>query len=333
MVSRVPQHQLQLPPEGSMNNWLKVGLAILGLILIAALAGLALITRRQATDLVTSKPDQRQPNEETPVDYGLSYEDVTVTNDLGQTLVGWYVPPENGAVVMLQHGYKSRRQWQLNEAKMLYDAGYGALLTTVRAHDESEGELIAFGYYEMADLAAWHDFLLSRDEVNPEKIGMLGVSMGGSLVLQYAAENADIKAIISHSPFSSLDDTVETSVSYFLNLPDWTVSVIVPLVVFWSEQLGGFDSAEIDAKEWIDDISPRPVFLLDAGQDIVVSADSTELLYDAAQEPAYFWRCPECDHAALDVQRPDEFEACMLGFYDRYLLGEDSSQCQEILGD
>jgi hypothetical protein len=94
------------------------------------------------------------------------------------------------------------------------------------------------------------------------------------------------------------------------------------MVVFWGEQIGGFDSAEIDAKEWIDDISPRPVFLLDAGQEVVVSADSTELLYDAAREPKYFWQCPECEHASLDIQRAEEFEACMLSFYDRYLLGQ-----------
>lgn len=315
-----------------MKTWLRVILIVLGGILVIGLAALALITRGQATDLVTSAPDQRQVNEETPADYDLPYEDVTVTNDEGQRLVGWYVPPDNGAVVMLQHGYKSRRQWQLNEAKMLHDAGYGALLTTVRAHDESDGELITFGYHEMADLMAWHDFLLSRDEVDPEKIGMLGVSMGGSLVLQYAAQNEGVKAVIAHSPFSSLDDTVDTSVRYFLDLPKWAVSVVVPMVVFWGEQMGGFDSAEIDAKNWIDDISPRPVFLLDAGQDIVVSADSTELLYEAAKNPKYFWQCPECDHAALDVQRPDEFKACMLSFYDRYLLGQENDQCQDILG-
>ena len=314
-----------------MKTWLKVLLVVLGVIAIVTVAGLLLVTRGQATDLVTSTADQRQANEETPADYDLPYEDVTVTNDQGQELAGWYIPSENGAVVMLQHGYKSRRQWQLNEAKMLHDAGYGSLLTTVRAHDESEGELISFGYHEMADLAAWHQFLLSRDEIDPEKIGMLGVSMGGSLVLQYASQNEDIRAVISHSPFSSLDDTVETSVRYFLDLPEWAVTAVAPLVVFWGEQIGGFDSAEIDAKEWIDDISPRPVFLLDAGQDIVVSDDSTELLLDAAQEPKYFWRCPECDHAALDVQRADQFEACMLSFYDRYLLGEENNQCQDIL--
>ncbi|UCG26290.1 MAG: alpha/beta fold hydrolase [Chloroflexota bacterium] len=314
-----------------MKTWLKVLLIVLGVIVLIVVVGLLLVTRGQAANLVTSAPDQRQANEETPADYDLPYEDVTVANDLGQELAGWYIPSENGAVVMLQHGYKSRRQWQLNEARTLHDAGYGALLTTVRAHDESEGELISFGYHEMADLAAWHQFLLTRDEIDPEKIGMLGVSMGGSLVLQYASQNEAIKAVISHSPFSSLDDTVETSVRYFLDLPEWTVSVIVPLVVFWGEQIGGFDSAEIDAKEWIDDISPRPVFLLDAGQDVVVSADSTELLRDAAEEPKYFWQCPECDHAALDVQRADQFEACMLSFYDRYLLGQENEECQDIL--
>lgn len=315
-----------------MRRWPRVLLPALGVIMVITLGVLALITRSQAMDLVTSRPDQREPNEETPADYGLPYEEVTVTNDQGQRLVGWYVPPENGAVVMLQHGFKSRRQWQLNEAKMLHDAGYGALLTTVRAHDGSDGQLITFGFHEMADLGAWHQFLLSRDEVDPAKIGMYGVSMGGSLVIQYAAQNEEIKAVISHSPFSSLDDTVDTSVRYFLDLPDWTTSIVVPLVVFWGEQIGGFDSAEIDAKQWIDDIAPRPVFLLDAGQDVVVSEDSTELLYAAAREPKFFWQCPECDHAALDLQRPAEFEACMISFYDRHLLGQENAQCQEILG-
>lgn len=316
-----------------MKNWLKVLLLTIVATFFVAAAALALVTRQQAVFLVTSRADQRQVNEQTPADYGLPYEEITVTNDLDQTLVGWYVPPENGAVIMLQHGYKSGRQWQLNEAKMLHDAGYGSLLTTVRAHDQSEGELISFGYYEMADLAAWHAFLLSRQEVDPEKIGMLGVSMGGSMVLQYASANEDIKAVVAHSPFSSLDDTVETSMRYFLNLPDWAASVVVPLVVFWGEQIGGFDSAEVDAKEWIPDISPRPVFLLDAGQDIVVSADSTELLYEAAEQPKFFWQCPACDHAALDVQRADKFEACLLSFYDRYLLEEENDRCQEILGN
>jgi dienelactone hydrolase len=193
--------------------------------------------------------------------------------------------------------------------------------------------LISFGFHEMADLAAWHEFLLTRSEVDPDKIGMLGVSMGGSLVIQYAAQNEEIQAVMSHSPFSSLDDTVDTSVRYFLDLPDWTVSIVVPLVVFWGEQIGGYDSSEIDAKQWIDDIAPRPVFLLDAGQDVVVSADSTELLFAAARAPRFLWQCPECDHAALDLQRPEEFEACMIGFYDRYLLARENDQCQEILGE
>lgn len=315
-----------------MKKWLKVVLIVAGVIVVAGGIGLALLTRSQAIDLVTSSRDQREANAETPADYGLDYEDVSVTNDQGQRLVGWYVPPQNGAVVMLQHGFKSRREWQLNEAKMLHDAGYGALLTTVRAHDESDGQLITFGYHEMADLAAWHEFLLSRDEVDPGRIGMLGVSMGGSLVIQYAAQNEDIKAVISHSPFSSLDDTVDTSVRFFLDLPEWSVAVVVPMVVFWGEQIGGFDSAEIDAKQWIDDIAPRPVLLLDAGQDVVVSAESTELLFAAAREPKFFWQCPECDHAALDLQRAEEFEACMISFYDRYLLGQEDGRCQAILG-
>ena len=53
----------------------------------------------------------------------------------GLRLVGWYVPTQNGAVVLAQHGYKSQRGEMLDEAAMLHRHGYGVLITTIRAHD------------------------------------------------------------------------------------------------------------------------------------------------------------------------------------------------------
>jgi cephalosporin-C deacetylase-like acetyl esterase len=144
---------------------------------------------------------------------------VTVTSVDGLKLVGWLVPSQNGAVVILQHGYKSTREEMLNEAEMLYRHGYGVLLTTVRAHDYSEGEMIAFGMREVWDMDAWYQYLLTRDDIDTKRIGMLGNSFGGMLVIQYAAQNENIKAVVADSAFSSLNDTVSTSPTYFTDLP------------------------------------------------------------------------------------------------------------------
>ncbi len=300
-----------------MTNRRRLIAGMVGLMLLAVAAALALVTRSEAHELVSHTV--RAPIDETPGDLGLPFEDVTVTTVDGLHLVGWYIPPQNGAAIMTQHGYKSDRTSLLDEAAMLHRHGYGVLLMSIRAHDLSAGEQISFGYHEMKDLEAWYQFLLTREEIDPDKIGILGCSMGGSLVIQYAAGNADIKAVVAQSPFSSLDDTVSTSIQKLTSLPPFPFA---PLIVFWAEQELGIDSSEINARLWVKEISPRPILLMDGGLDDYVSEDSGELLYAAAGEPKEFWFEPDIGHCEFDEKMPQAFEDRVIAFFDAYLLEE-----------
>jgi len=298
--------------------WLRLALtAGVALVIVAGVA-VVLVARQRAAELISNPRDQREPLEGSPADLGLPYEDVEVVSEDGFRLVGWYVPTQNGAVVMAQHGYKSDRDEFLEEADMLYRHGFGVLFTTVRAHDASDGELITFGAHEVKDLEAWYQFLLARAEIDPQRIGIIGNSMGGFLVIQYTALNPAIRAVVAHSPFSSIDDTVATSVEAFTGLPAFPFA---PLIVLWAEQMAGIDSADIDAKQWIGTISPRPVFILMGGQDESVSVESGQLLYDAAGEPKELWFEPDLAHVAFDTELPEEFEARVVGFFEIYLGG------------
>lgn len=297
----------------------KILLTSLTGVLLAVLVAVLGITRNEGHHLITAPMASRNLPNETPADYDLPFEEVQLLSSDGTPLVAWYIAPSNGAVILLQHGYKSTREELLSEARMLYQHGYGALLTSIRAHDYSGGELITFGIFEMNDLQAWFDFLLTRAEVNPEKIGMLGNSYGGMLAIKFASKNQSIKAVIANSSFSSLNDTVATSIAYFSQLPAFPFA---PLIVFWAEQKAGFSTEDIDATQWIAQISPRPVFLMQGGADVVVSADSGQRLYDAALEPKALWFEPNLGHVAFVDQKPQEFEQRMLQFFDRYLLGE-----------
>ena len=302
-----------------MKSWLVYGLIAILAVGLALFVGMAVVARGQAHDLINNPIEARAALDASPADYGLPYEDVSVTSEDGLRLVGWYIPSENGAVIMAQHGLKSNRTALLEEAKMLHDHGYGVLLTTVRAHDESEGELISFGYHEMKDWEAWYQFLMTQDDVDPEKIAVLGNSMGATQAIQYAALNDDIVAVVAHSPFSSIDDTVAVSVTAFTGLPAFPFA---PMVLFWAEQELGLDSAEIDAKLWIDDISPRPVFILQGGKDTVVSTNGGELLLAAAGDPKELWFEEDLAHVDFDTQLPEEFEERVVGFFDQYLFPE-----------
>ncbi len=302
-----------------MKHGTKIVIGVVVGILALAIAGLLWKTRQEAYSLLHAPMATRNLPDETPNDFGMEYEDVTVTNPDGMTLAGWFIPSQNGAVIIMQHGYKSTRDELLNEAQMMQAHGYGVLVTSVRAHDQSEGELITLGYYEMQDMEAWYQYLISRDDIDPEKIGIIGNSYGGMLSIQYAAQNENIKAVVANCAFSSMSDTVSTSVRHFTGLPDFP---FVPLIVFWAENMTGIQMEEIDTTQWIPDISPRPVFLMQGGKDTVISPESGQILYDAANEPKELWFDPELGHVGFDKERAEEYEARVSAFFDQYLLGQ-----------
>jgi fermentation-respiration switch protein FrsA (DUF1100 family) len=308
-----------------MKKRLKVLLGIVAIVVVITLGGLTLLTRSEGIRMVTCT--ERATSVETPADYGLPYEEVTVTTADGLELVGWYVPSQNGAAVMAQHGFKSDRQGHLLEAELLHRNGYGVLLTTTRCHDQSEGELITWGRDEMMDLEAWYQYLLARGDVDPVRIGMIGESFGGAMSIKYAAQNQEIGAIIAHSTFASLEDSIEVGIKHFVKLPpplDRLTSLLTPMIVFWAEQKVGIDVSEVETVNWIQGISPRPVLILHGGMDDYVAADSGDRLYEAAGEPKEYWFEPDATHANFDdpeVVPPAVYEARLVGFFDQYLLG------------
>ncbi len=294
---------------------------------LAALVGLALVigaafaahrTRAEAHRLLTNPMETRMRPTRHPGHFGMPYRDVTATTPDGLALAGWWVPSVNGAAVIAQHGYKSSRGEMLNEAAMLHRRGYGVLLSTTRAHDRSQGDLITFGRLEMDDFAAWYDFVRSEPTVDPDRIGILGNSMGGTLAIQFAARTPGIAAVVAHSPFSSLADTLDTSVRFFTALPPFPFA---PMIAFWAEREAGIELTDVDAKPWIAALSPRPVFLLQGGADVVVSPDGGQRLYMAAREPRELWFDPKVGHAAFDGVRAAEYERRVGAFFDRYLRG------------
>lgn len=302
-----------------MSRKVKISLSLFITILFGIFAGLLYQTRVEAINLLTAPIETRNLPSESPADYGLPFEEVTVANGDGMRLVGWFVPSENGAVIIMQHGYKATRREMLNEAAMMHKHGYGVLITSVRAHDYSEGEDITLGIYEMSDMEAWYQYLISRDDINPNQIGILGNSYGGMLAIQYAAQNENIKAVVANCAFSSMPDTVATSVKHFTGLPEFP---FVPLIVFWAERETGIKMEEIDTTKYIPLISPRPVFLMQGGADTVISPSSGQILYDAANEPKELWFDAELGHTAFDKERAEEYETRVVEFFNQYLLGE-----------
>jgi len=288
----------------------------LGLVFVLAAARVISVSRSQAHQLLTNAVGLRAVPRRTPAHYQLPFREVTITNNEGLRLFGWYLPSSNGAAVLLQHGYRMCREEMLPAATALHRSGYGVLLSSVRAHDLSDGEQITFGAREIQDMEAWFQYLKTRPDVNPEHLGALGNSMGGSLVIQLAAQNLGVKAVAVDSPFSSLKDTVATSVKRYTGLPAFPFA---PLIFFWAEVESKCRLSQIEAKVWIKKISPRPVLMMQGGADQTISHQSGELLYEAAAEPKERWYDPAAGHATFCTNTP-VYAQRVVGFFDKHLL-------------
>ena len=80
---------------------------------------------------------------------------------------------------------------------MLARHGYGALLFDRRGEGESDGDPNVFGWAGEKDIRAAVEFLRSRPEIDPDRIGGLGLSVGGEMMIEAAAESDGLKAVVS----------------------------------------------------------------------------------------------------------------------------------------
>ena len=290
---------------------------VLAVVLLVVIGGFLLVTYQQADHLVHYPLETRTPATKQPQDFDLQVQEVVLLNSDGQKLHGYFWPSANDAFVMLQHGFKADRSYMLEEAKLLQDAGYGILVASVRSHDLNDGDEITFGVREMDDFNTWYNYLTNEQGAEKGKVGLLGNSMGGSMAIEYAALNQDIAAVVAVSAFSSLQDTINVSVVYFTGLPAFPFA---PMIAYWAESILDLDVEEVNATKAAAKLCNTPLFVMQGGQDIVVSVGSGQWIYDAACGDKELWFEEDLGHTKFDTKKPDEFKRRVIAFFDKALL-------------
>jgi dienelactone hydrolase len=246
-------------------------------------------------------------------DFGAPYEDVELTTSDGLTLQASYVPSRNGAAVIVVPGLSNTQD---DEARMLVSHGYGVLLLIRRGEGESEGDPNMLGWAASDDVHAAVDFLSERPEVDPDRIGGLGFSVGGEILIQAAAESDQLAAIVS-------EGGSQRSVREGMNFTDWTKWFGVPSGAAMTAGVAVFgnQTPPPNLKDLVADISPQAVFLVYATDGQFAEVELTDDYYAAAGEPKRIWEVPEGGHIGGYAARPDEYEQRVVDFFDTELLG------------
>jgi hypothetical protein len=134
----------------------------------------------------------------------------------GLRCAGWYYVPdglvegEKAPVVVLGHGFGGIKEMILdNFASAFAEAGFVALAFDYRFMGESEGEprdqqLPWDNQEDYRNAISW---VSSQPEVDPERIGIWGTSYSGTHVIQVAAFDQRVKAVIcqANGTLGSLD--------------------------------------------------------------------------------------------------------------------------------
>jgi fermentation-respiration switch protein FrsA (DUF1100 family) len=246
------------------------------------------------------------------IDLGPRAQDVTLTTHDGLHLAGTYVPSRNGAAVVAFPGRKGPQA----PARMLIRHGYGVLILDRRGEGRSDGDPNAFGWGGTRDLTAAVDFLERRSDVHDGRIGGIGLSVGGELLLEAAASDARLKAVVSDGAGSrSIREEADMPGMHTLS-PEFALQAALTAGV--SLFSGHKPPPNIHAL--VGRIAPRPIFLIAAGKGV----DSEVLnpaFYAAAGRPKTLWEIPEAGHVAGIRARPAEYERRVVGFFDEALLG------------
>ncbi|MEU4582214.1 CocE/NonD family hydrolase [Kitasatospora aureofaciens] len=87
-------------------------------------------------------------------------------------------------------------------------AGYVVVTYTVRGFWGSGGEVDVAGPKDVADISTVIDWALAHTPADPDRVGMVGLSLGGGLTLLGAAFDARIKAVASLSGWADLTDAL-----------------------------------------------------------------------------------------------------------------------------
>jgi len=136
-------------------------------------------------------------------------EDVRFETPDGLTLHGWFAPArgvapgERAPTVLHVHGNAGNvsTHWWFSE--FLIDEGFNVLCFDYRSYGRSDRATRGMRREDViTDAHAALDYLRTREDVDADRIGIYGVSLGASVALAMAADREEVRAAVAGAGFS-----------------------------------------------------------------------------------------------------------------------------------
>jgi fermentation-respiration switch protein FrsA (DUF1100 family) len=232
----------------------------------------------------------------------------------GTSLVGWYSPSRNGATVVVLAGAGGTKADTRGQTDALTRNGFGVLAMDPRGSGESGGHPMLYGWGGGYDLRDAVTYLVSRTDVDPDRIAALGLSRGGEVAISGAAADPSIKAVVAEGATARtcadqtfLPGGVGGAIHHFDSCLGW--------------ELAGLLTGAPQPAPLVDElraVGSRPVLLIAA--DTPEEHAATEAFRSVSPATISLWQPPGASHTGALSKYPQEWERRVVEFLSAALL-------------
>lgn len=227
--------------------------------------------------------------------------ELTIPTSDGLQLNAWFLPakhatsddgatPQPGPAVLFCHGNGGQLAYHMQFCEFLAARGINVLIYDYRGYGKSDlarRERHAL----MLDTRAALDALRKQPEVDHDRIGAFGMSLGGQFAAAITAEDPGVRALCTLSTFSSWRGVASDHVPLL-------GSILIP--------------SGLDAVDSVAHLGDRPYLLIHGTSDNVIPVRHAYLLRDAAEKagtPVELRIAQGGDHAMVLFNFPEERRA------------------------
>jgi uncharacterized protein len=246
---------------------------------------------------------------------GIPHEEVTIATEDGQELSAWYVPSRNRTAVLLSHGSGGSRERVAAHARMLARHGYGVLAIDNPGNGESQGHSNGLGYNAQPALDAALRWLSRRPDVDPHRIAGFGTSLGAEVLLEAAARDPRLRAVVADGPMRPMDSQRDPA------LPERSFGAIWLQAV---RAVSGMREAP-SLTGLMPRVAPRPVLLIAGGVGAPDEIPANRAYRAAGGPTTQLWELPDAGHTGGLRTHPAAYEQRTTTFLDEALGLKETS--------
>lgn len=260
--------------------------------------------------------------------YGLDFESVAFPTSDGLSLSGWFIPAASAslepfknkdiawnpcATILVGHGYPFDKANILRHALFLHPR-FNLLVFDFRYFGESEGAYTTAGLLETRDVQAAVEYVKSRSDVNPGRIGALGFSMSASAFM--LTRHPDVKAIVADSPYAVLEGLIGRQYFFLPGLTKWPFVALTKLYAHLLLGVRVSDAAPVDVVRHLN----TPLLIIHGDEDSQIPIEHSQAIYAKADhDQTQFWIVPGADHGFAHGLEGPRYELRVRQFFEKNL--------------